>query len=155
MLHDFLDVDKSPLLSLSKKGLAKASFAVTIGMISLSVGTGLLPLTVAGVSNTHVASAQAISGTVDLGSTWKNTWRGVFSGYFRQTYFGYIYPSNSDYINRIYGTSAEGVARRVCTDLAIQATRSDATAMRLNSWWLIVPRYEGGRYNCFVRKYIY
>jgi hypothetical protein len=57
MLHDFLDVDKSPLLSLSKKGLAKASFAVTIGMVSLAAGTGLLPITVAGVSNTQVASA--------------------------------------------------------------------------------------------------
>jgi hypothetical protein len=58
MLHDFLNIDKSPVIALSKKGLAKASFAVTIGMVSLAAGTGLLPITVAGVSNTQVASAQ-------------------------------------------------------------------------------------------------
>jgi hypothetical protein len=57
MFQDLLNLDKSPVIALSKKGLAKAGFIVTIGMISLSVGTGLLPLTVAGVSNNEVASA--------------------------------------------------------------------------------------------------
>lgn len=57
MLHDFLSVDKSPLVNLSKKGFKKASFAVTIGSVSLLVSTGVIPFTVAGISNAQVAIA--------------------------------------------------------------------------------------------------
>ena len=58
MLRSFLSVDKSSLVALVKKGLLKTSLMVTIGMVSLSVTTGIIPFTVAGVSNQETANAQ-------------------------------------------------------------------------------------------------
>ena len=66
------NLDKSPILNLSKKGLKRAGLLATIVLASTSISTGVIPVTVAGFSNQGVANAQSISGTLDLGSTFGN-----------------------------------------------------------------------------------
>lgn len=58
MLHNFLCIDKSPILNFSKKGLAKAGLLTAVILASTSISTGVLPLTVAGVTNVKVAEAR-------------------------------------------------------------------------------------------------
>jgi hypothetical protein len=57
MFRDFLNVDKSPLVALSKKSSKRAGLLTAVALATVSISTGVFPLTVAGVSNTQPANA--------------------------------------------------------------------------------------------------
>jgi hypothetical protein len=149
MLHDFFNVDKSPVVALTVKSLSKTKLAVMVGMISISVGTGLLPLTVAGVSNTQVASAQIASASVDANSIIGNYWQRFEAGRWRQTYFGTIGPSYSAYLQQNWGVSAPARAHYLCTSYIINRTGVNIWD---SAWFFVAVQYNGDRYNCYYRK---
>lgn len=57
MLHDFLNLDKSPLVNFAKGSFKKASLLLVLASVSTSLATGVIPIQVAGVSNTPIAEA--------------------------------------------------------------------------------------------------
>jgi hypothetical protein len=160
MLHDFLDVDKSPLLSLSKKGLAKASFAVTIGMISLAAGTGLLPITVAGVSNTQVASAQNITNVPtnasDIQKEAANFWWNYYRRPWTQYYIGNFTPEQTTYINNKWGNQSQAIFNQYCRYSYYDRIGLNWYGRQIAepfAWFLFPSRQEGNRVNCYYRKF--
>jgi hypothetical protein len=147
-----LNLDKSPILNLSKKGLAKASLVATVALVTVSISTGVMPLTVAGVSNTQPANAFIYD---DINSVLKDVpraYRWLNEGRLRQTYFQSF---DGDYLKRTYGASADPVLHRWCSN-----TFSDWYLQRNPFYWnfwtggryiMVASRFEGNRGNCYYR----
>jgi hypothetical protein len=159
MFRDFLNVDNSPVFALSKKGLAKTVLLTTVVLATVSISTGVVPLTVAGVSNTQPADAG-----IPTYSEFKVIWNDV-PGFYRQINEGrirqYFFASyDGNYIQRQYGSSADAVLHRWCSntysDRYIRPTNDGGLYWGFwggNRYFLVVSRFENGRGNCYARGF--
>jgi hypothetical protein len=63
MFKDLLKFDKSPILRFTKTKLSKTALIASVGISTLSVSTGIVPLTIAGIQNQRSAiAADAVIG---------------------------------------------------------------------------------------------
>ena len=114
MLHGLLKFDNSPILSLAKTSSKKAVLLTALTLASISISTGVVPVTVAGISNTQVASAfPGYSEIKEFAKDLPAAYRKINEGRIRQYYFT-SYDGN--YIQRQYGASADSVLNRWCAN---------------------------------------
>ena len=147
MFHPLLDIDKSPLLNLAKVSSKKATLLTLLALTTMSLSTGVVPLIVAGVSNTEAATAQSIS--VDGNDLATNYWRRYESGRWQQTYYGTLGPSYSATLIQQRGTSASARAHYLCTNYVINKIGINIWD---SAWFFVAVQYNGDRFNCYYRK---
>lgn len=154
MLHDFLNLDNSPLLNLSKKGFAKASLLTTTVLVSASISTGIMPIEFAGVSNQKPANAFIYENIQKVLEDVPRAYRWANEGRLRQYYF---HSYDGDYLKRTFGSSADPVLHRWCSN-----TFSDRYLQRNPFYWnfwtggryvMVASRFEGNRGNCYYRGF--
>ena len=156
MFHDFFRVDKivdkSPIVALTRSGYKKAALFTAIALTTLSLSTGVIPLTVAGVSNQQPATAFVYTDIKDVLSDIPRAYRWLNEGRLKQYYFASF---DGNYIQRQYGSSADPVLHRWCSN-----TFSDSYLRGNIFYWqfwtggryvLVASRFENGRGNCYYR----
>jgi hypothetical protein len=157
MLHDFINVDKSPLVNFAKGGFKKASLLLVLAIISTSFTTGVIPVQVAGVSNTPVAEAS------EFEFIWKalvnnggNIYGLINAGRIRQLYLA----TDGGYVARQFGTGSAGYGK-----LHDMCSNNYASRVGLTNgeWWVfwssgrwvvVVARFENGIGNCYYRRLV-
>ena len=146
MFHGLLDIDKSPLLNLAKVSSKKATLLTLLALTTVSLSTGVVPINVAGLTNTETATAGVDIGANDIIS---NYWRRYESGRWQQTYFGTLGPSYSATLIRERGSSASARAHYICTNYVISKTGINIWD---SAWFFVAVQYNGDRFNCYYRK---
>ena len=160
MSHGLLDIDKSPILAFAKNSSKKATLLTLLTLTTMSLSTGVISLTVAGVSNTEAASAQSVTtiptSSADIQKDAANFWWNYYRRPWTQKYFGYFSPENTRNINARYGNQAQAQFNLGCRQSyynAIGLPNWGRVAVEPFAWFLFASRQEGDKQICFLRDF--